>query len=321
MKQNNIHRVRLPVPFFVNHVYVHLIESPDNSSLILIDCGPATDDAFITLKNYIQSIGYSMDNLETCIVTHGHYEHYGLLERIKQNYKVKILAHPAMLNFASIDFNEILSLIYELFITNGMPKVSVDKFLNLYQGIIKENPIPLIDEVIYNGDYVSNIPEKLQIIWAPGHAEDHLCIYNENTKVMFTGDHVISKVTPQIGLTYIIQSENPLKVYQQSLQELLNYDIEVSYPGHNNPIENTHERIIEILKHHKSRENWILKTLDSKKLTAFEIGSKIFGEIRSTIGHSIISCTETIAHLKSLKADGKVNDILKDGIYFYEKVS
>jgi glyoxylase-like metal-dependent hydrolase (beta-lactamase superfamily II) len=204
--------------------------------------------------------------------------------------------------------------------TNGMPKVSIEKFLSLYQGIIKENPIPLIDEVIYNGDYISEIPEW-HIIWTPGHAEDHLCIYNEKTKVMFTGDHVISKVTPQIGLTYIVQSENPLKVYQHSLQELLNYNIEFSYPGHNKPIENTHARIIEILKHHKSRENWILKTLHSTKLTAFEIGSKIFGEKQLTIGHYIISCTETIAHLRSLKTDGKVNEIRKNGVYYYEKIS
>jgi len=319
LKQNNIHRIRLPVPFFVNHIYIHLIENYETSSLILIDCGPATDDAFIILEKYIQSIGYSMDNLEACIVTHSHYEHYGMLERIKQNYEIKILAHPAMVKFASIDFNEILSSVYELFITNGMPKVSVEKFLSLYQSIMKENPIPLIDEVISHRDSILRNLEW-QIIWTPGHAEDHLCIYNENTKVMFTGDHVISKVTPQIGLTYSVQSKNPLKVYQQSLQELLNYDIKVSYPGHNNPIENTHERIIEILKHHKSRENWILKTLDSKKLTAFEIGSKIFGET-ATIGHYIISCTETIAHLRSLKTNGKVNEILKDGIYYYEKVA
>lgn len=319
MKQNNIHRIRLPVPFFVNHIYVHLIENYETSSLILVDCGPATDEAFSTLKNYIQSIGYSMGDLDACIVTHSHYEHYGMLERIKQNYEIQVLAHPAMLNFASIDFNEILSLVYELFITNGMPKESVEKFLSLYQVIMQKNPIPLIDEVIKDRDFISKIPE-LQIIWTPGHAEDHLCIYNENTKAMFTGDHVISNVTPQIGLTYIVKSENPLKVYQQSLQELLNYNISVSYPGHNNPIENTHGRIIEILKHHKSRENWILKTLDSKKLTAFEIGSKIFGEKQSTIGHYIISCTETIAHLKSLKVNGKVNEILKDGIYYYEKV-
>ncbi len=138
---------------------------------------------------------------------------------------------------------------------------------------------------------------------------------------MFAGDHVISNVTPQIGLTYVAQSENPLKVYQQSLQELLDHDIETSYPGHNKPIENTHERITEILKHHKSRESWILNTLDSKKLTAFEIGSKIFGEKRSTIGHYVISCTETIAHLKSLEVNGTVNEILKDGVYYYEKVT
>jgi glyoxylase-like metal-dependent hydrolase (beta-lactamase superfamily II) len=301
----------------VSHIYVHLIEIHETSSLILIDCGPTTDEAFITLKSYIQSIGYTMDNLEACIVTHSHYEHYGMLERIKQNYEVKVLAHPAMLDFSSIDFNGILSLVYDMFITNGMPQESVEKFLSLYQDIMKNNPIPLIDEVIHHRDFVSKIPE-LQIIWTPGHAADHLCIYNENTKAMFTGDHVISKVTSQIGLTYVAQSENPMKVYQQSLKELLNYDIEVSYPGHNRPIENTHERITEILKHHESRESWILKTLNSKKLTAFEIGSQIFGDKPSTIGHYIISCTETIAHLKFLEVKGKVNEILKDGVYYYK---
>ncbi|MHA2062400.1 MAG: hypothetical protein ACW963_08945, partial [Candidatus Sifarchaeia archaeon] len=74
------------------------------------------------------------------------------------------------------------------------------------------------------------------------------------------------------------------------------------------------------LKHHRARESGILKALDSKNLTAFEIGSRIFGEI-STIGHYIISCTETIAHLKSLEANGKVNKILKDGVNYYEKVT
>jgi glyoxylase-like metal-dependent hydrolase (beta-lactamase superfamily II) len=121
LKQKDIHRVRLPVPFFVNHVYVHLIENLDDSSLILIDCGPATEDAFVTLTDYVKSIGYAMDDIEACIVTHSHYEHYGLLEQIKQKSNVKIFAHPAILNFASIDFNEVHSSLYELLVTNGMP--------------------------------------------------------------------------------------------------------------------------------------------------------------------------------------------------------
>jgi glyoxylase-like metal-dependent hydrolase (beta-lactamase superfamily II) len=138
---------------------------------------------------------------------------------------------------------------------------------------------------------------------------------------MFTGDHVISRVTPQIGLTYIAQSENPLKIYQKSLQELLNYDIKRSFPGHNKVIESTHERILKLLKHHKYREQWILEALDDKKLTAFEIGSKVFGEKQPNIGHHIISYTETIAHLKSLKASDKVNEIFKEGICYYAKPS
>ncbi|MFX1521219.1 MAG: MBL fold metallo-hydrolase [Promethearchaeota archaeon] len=321
MKQKDIHRVRLPVPFFVNHVYVHLIENLDDSSLILIDCGPATEDAFITLASYVKSIGYAMEDIEACIVTHSHYEHYGLLERIKQKCNVTIFAHPAMLNFASIDFNEVLSSLHELLVANGMPIETVDNFLKLYRGIITETPMPLIDEVVNDGEYVSTNPGKLRIIWTPGHAEDHICVYDEETGIMFTGDHVISGVTPQIGLTYIAQLENPLKIYQQSLQELLNYNIELSFPGHNKTIENTHERVLEILRHHKSREQWILEALDDKKLTAFEIRSKVFGEKQPAIGHHIISYTETIAHLKSLKVSDKVNELVKEGIHFYEKLS
>lgn len=320
MNQNSIHRVRLPVPFFVRHVYVHLIENHDNSRLVLVDCGPATEDAFTALDNHVRSIGYSIEDIETCIVTHSHYEHYGLLKRIKQECNARIFAHPAMLTSASIDFNEVLYSIQELFIANGMPITTVDKFLKLYRDIMKETPKPLIDEVVHDRGYISTNPGKLRIIWTPGHAKDHVCIYDEAARIMFTGDHVISKVTPQIGLTYIAQSENPLKVYQQSLKELLNYDVEISFPGHNQTIENTHLRILEILKHHKSRERWILEALDTK-LTAFEIRSRVFGENQSTIGHHIISYTETIAHLKSLKASGKVDEILKKGICYYENLS
>jgi glyoxylase-like metal-dependent hydrolase (beta-lactamase superfamily II) len=205
--------------------------------------------------------------------------------------------------------------------SDGMPIEIVDKFLKLYQRIINETPTPLIDELVNDGEYVSTNLAKLRIIWTPGHAEDHICIYDEDTRIMFTGDHVISGVTPQIGLTYIAQLENPLKIYQLSLQELLNYDIELSFPGHNKPIENTHKRVLEILKHHKSREQWILKTLDNKKLTAFEIGSKVFGDNQPTLGHHIISYTETIAHFRSLKLSGKVDELLKEGIYHYAKPS
>ncbi len=317
MKQDNIHRVRLPVPFFVRHVYAHLIENHDNSSLVLIDCGPATEEAFNTLTTYVQSIGYSMDDIEACIVTHSHYEHYGLFKKIKDECNAQIFAHQDIITSTS-DLKDDLSLRSELLVTNGMPIVTVNQFLKTYQDIIKNTPMTDIDRMLTHEESIFTNSLKLRIIWTPGHSADHICIYNEKSRTMFTGDHIISNVTPQIGHRCIEQLEDPLKTYQQSLQELLNYDIVIAYPGHNETIENAHKRILEILRHHNSRERWILETLENKKLTAFEISKRVFGENQPLIGN-IISCTETIAHLKSLRGQGKVNKINKDGIYSYER--
>jgi glyoxylase-like metal-dependent hydrolase (beta-lactamase superfamily II) len=319
LKRKGVHRVYLPVPLFVTHVYVYLIENYENSSLILIDCGPATDEAFTTLAKYVQSIGYSMEDIETCIVTHSHYEHYGQLRRIKEECNAQILAHPAMLTFTSDPMAD-LSSRSELLIANGLPIATVNQFLGLYKDIIESTPpIPAIDKMVSCEELIFTNSLKLRIIWTPGHSEDHICIYNEETRTLFTGDHIISKATPQISHRCIGQLEDPLKPYQQSLQELLTLEIEIAYPGHNDVIENTHERILEILRHHKLRERLILESLNNEKLTAFEIATRVFGENQPLFGR-ILSCTETIAHLKSLMARGKVNETFKEGLYLWHAV-
>lgn len=161
-------------------------------------------------------------------------------------------------------------------------------------------------EIVEDGDVLSYGGYRLECLEVPGHSPGNLCLYCRDRRIMFTGDHVLFDITPNItawgGVPDILFH------YLENLDRVANYDVELALPAHrstgNIPM---CTRIEQIKAHHAARLAEIRQAVQEQPgKTAYEIAGSITWKIRAKnwddfpIGQKWFAVGETVAHLDYL---------------------
>lgn len=163
------------------HVYATLIVGKEKA--LLVDNGFGED----RFGEYIASI---TDLPVMAIVTHVHPDHMGAFNQFED-----IWLHEKDLPS----------------IKNVFPDVPYDE----EKRILGDTRLHLVAD----GDRIDLGGRKVRVIWTPGHTQGSICLYEEQTKLMLTGDTLSQRVFLFCAVPPI-----PLRVYQNSLERLLDYD-------------------------------------------------------------------------------------------------
>ena len=96
---------------------------------------------------------------------------------------------------------------------------------------------------------------RIPVLFTPGHADDHICLWMENENILFSGDNILDETTCVFD-NYI--------EYMKSLERLKklveNRSVQI-FPGHGKEIGDGAQRIDFYINHRKQRENQILEHL------------------------------------------------------------
>ena len=169
----------------------YLVE--DNDSCILIDPG-ADGEKILSL---IQEENLT---LEKIILTHGHFDHIGAVEYLREGTGAKIFVHS--------EDKEYL--------------MDEKKNLSFFTGDLIE-PFTA-DNLMEDGDMVG----KFRVIHTPGHTPGSICLYNEDEGVLFSGDTIFKN-----GYGRTDFPGGDLQVLINSIKKLLELPADtVVYPGH-----------------------------------------------------------------------------------------
>ncbi len=156
-----------------------------------------------------------------------------------------------------------------------------------------------------------------EVIFIPGHTPGHIGLYERNHKLFFCGDHILDRITPNIG--YWGSEENILGIYFNSLAKIYSYDIDYLFPAHRNIIRDHTRRINELMFHHKERLNEILDILKEGELSVRDVAAKMHWSIRAKdwddfpIPQKWFAAGEAMSHLEHLHCTGKIHRELKEG--------
>jgi glyoxylase-like metal-dependent hydrolase (beta-lactamase superfamily II) len=323
-----IHWIKLPLTIEnedLNHINVYLIKGA--RGYLLVDSGWNADESFTTFHNYLLKHNIGFEEIKQIIITHVHPDHYGMAGRIKQLSGAKLIMHHIEKDFIKpryIDMNELLAQTDKLLSTNGFTEDEVailrDASLDIVNLIVPTPP----DTTLHDGEIIKNGAFTFQAIWSPGHSSGHICLYEPKKKLLFSGDHILPNITPNVSLNP--QSiDNPLGRYIESLQQIKKLDIELVLPGHDEPFNNLKERIDEIIRHHNQRNLEILRTLAPGEKTAHKIAQAISwgnnsGWKNLPPFHQRMALFETLAHLEMMAGEGRVDKYSHQGTtYFKEK--
>ncbi len=272
---------------------------------------------------------YALEEIapQDILITHAHPDHYGLADRVRQISGAKISLHYIEKELVFSRFNrtdDLLRQIGEWLHRNGAPENAMPVYRPLSPNMRRLLEPVMPDITLKGGETIPVGEFQLHVIWTPGHSRGHICLYESTHKILFSGDHILPVITPNISLQPETEG-NPLGEFLNSLRSLEDLDAGLVLPAHENVFHDLRKRIEEILQHHEQRNTEILATLNDGPQNAYQISTGItwmpelggvhFQNLSAWNQRSAV--LETLAHLEAMTIDHKVDKIANNGIVLY----
>ncbi len=306
---NGVHHIPLELPWSTpGNVNVYLLE--ENDGYVMIDCGVDGSEYLKLLEMHLNQLGITFNDIKLLVGTHMHIDHIGLSQRLRE-FDIPFALYKNSIDYLdeyndwSIRFKDLIRMAKNEY----TPVSFIDDLKSistpLYAGRL-EKPDILLSE-----GRVKSIKRSLNVVFTPGHDYSEISLYDEKTKIVFSGDHILPRITPFIP----VQNENSnlLKEFLDSLDKVDHLDHEIIAPGHGNIISNPHKRIEQMKLHHQRRSERILGFLKNEDLTGWEISNKLFPRDLDSLNLRL-AFQETLAHLHLLKSQRRVEKNNKNGV-------
>ena len=324
----SIHRLQLSIPNSqLGYINAYIAKGDRNNGALLIDTGWSTEETFSSLTQQLANIDINPEDISQIVITHAHPDHYGLAGRLRQLSKAQVYLHEQerdLIKSRYIDMEGLLQQTAQQLQANGAPEDELAKLQTASLPMLKFVTPILPDVTLYGGETITTGYFNFKVLWAPGHSPGHICLYEPNRKILFSGDHILPTITPHVGL-HPQSSSNPLGDYLHSLNTLKQLDVKLVLPGHEHPFTDLKSRIEELIQHHKQRSSEILSTLNTKPKTAYHIATEItwmsdtsgVGWVKLDAWNKRMAVSETLSHLEAMKANKEVDKFVRDDIIYY----
>lgn len=160
-----------------------------------------------------------------------------------------------------------------------------------------------------------------------GHTPGMLGLYDRDKKILFCGDHVLGKITPNITF-WADKFGDSLGIYLKNITKLKDMDIEHLYSSHRFMVQDVPARVDELLAHHKKRLQETLDILKKYgKATSRDVTVNLNWDIRAKNWDEFpnsqkwFAAGEAASHLVHLINLGYVKEEMQDnGVALYSLV-
>lgn len=300
----------------------YFIRGRDRS--LLIDTGFNREECRTALFKGLESLGASLDKTDI-FITHMHADHCGLVSAAARE---KNTVYCGEVDSKRINWSLSQNFWKENYAFTGSYGFPLQEFgAALFKhpaqkyNLDREHDFSIVGEgdVLEAGDY------RFVVVETPGHTPGHICLYEPDKKILFSGDHILGNITPNITMFYK-GPPDPLGQYLQSLDKIDRMDIDLVLPGHRQVIKDAHKRIAELKHHYEKRLNEVLTILGDEVMSAFQVASGIKWDLTYTswdqfpLDQMWFATGEAISHLEHLRHQNKVQRFERDGNLLFERI-
>jgi glyoxylase-like metal-dependent hydrolase (beta-lactamase superfamily II) len=305
----------IPVPIPHNplrYVSVHAF-ALDGGGLGLLDAGWGSDESWAALTAGLATIGAGIGEVRGVLVTHLHFDHLGLASRVREASGAWIAMHPADATLVAgltaagaaaavaseVEFLVGLGADREEAVSDVGPPEAMEGFTRM--------AVP--DRHLEDGEHADFPGWRMRAVHTPGHTPGHLCFAEENTRLLFSGDHVLPRISPNIS-TGSRGLADPLRDFLDSLAAVRDLDPAEVLPAHEWRFRGLGARVDALTAHHELRLNELLAAVRTHpgstpwQLAAYLTWSRPWDEYERRM--RIFAVTETDAHLRLLASRGLV---------------
>lgn len=311
-----IFRMEIPLPANpLKAINSYVIKGEDR--FLMIDTGMNRPECLEVMEASLKELRIDLEKTDF-FVTHVHADHFGLISE---------LARPSSKVYFNFPDAEVLrdanhwEKIAEAALLNGFPEEDLQEAIKRHPGHRYHASSPVDLTLLREGDALRIGSYHFSCVETPGHTPGHLCLYEKQARIFFSGDHILNDITPNI--TVWSEREDPLRQYLKSLDKIIPYDIDWVLPGHRAPFQNHRRRIAELKEHHEIRTEEVASILRRGSRTAYQVASEMTWNIDCEnwedfpLPQKWFAGGEAMAHLKFLQGLGRVIREQREGKYFF----
>lgn len=284
----SIFRMEVPLPGNpLKAVNSYLVRGTDRS--LLIDTGMHCRECLAAIETGLSGLGIPIERVDF-FLTHFHPDHIGLVPELAQDGARVYISRP---DAAIIQEPEKWKSLAGEALLNGLPKKDVRAVMAEFPARSRLGVPTLGFTLLGDGERLSCGPYVFTCIGTPGHTRGHLCLYEARARILFSGDHVLGGITPNIsGWSY---EGDALRDYLDSLDKVDQYETDWVFPGHRALFRDLGRRIYQIKRHHEARLDEVLSVLANGRQTALEVASRMTWGIRSSSWDAVPSLQKWFA--------------------------
>jgi glyoxylase-like metal-dependent hydrolase (beta-lactamase superfamily II) len=283
----------------------------DDSGVVLVDPGWDTPEGRAALTAGLGTAGAAIASVAGVVITHVHPDHHGLSNWVRAESGAWVGMHPV----------EAASLPGRLWrdadpaadrgwlLRHGVP-ADVAAAITVDPGRMAEVlGMAEPDRLIEDGDRLPLVRHEVRAVWTPGHTPGHLCLHDAAAGVLLTGDHLLPRISPNIGV-HSDDDGDPLSAYLGSLERAGKFLDDEALPAHEYRFRAIDVRAADLIHHHEERGHEILRVIGTHGApTAWQIAAGLTWSRGWDALHGMLrrmALGETLAHLRHLTGTGAV---------------
>lgn len=312
--------VRMPLPFQLNHINLWLLE--DGDGWTLVDTGLGNDDTKALWEALFKGLGRPITRL---ISTHFHPDHMGLAAWLTERFDIRLWATQSEWLYGrmmAVDETPALVQAHSDFYRRAGFGEEHQKLVaqrgNVYRTRVV--PVPPVYHRIAAGDLIEIGGRSWRVMVGGGHAPEHACLYCPEANILISGDHILPKISPIVGVWPAEPDADTLGTYLASIPQFRTLPEDVLVlPSHGLPFHGLHQRLDQLDHHHDAR---LAKTLAAcaTPATAWQVQQQLFTRPLDT-HQTLFAASETVAHLHYLMGKGQVaRETGPDGVWVYRQI-
>jgi glyoxylase-like metal-dependent hydrolase (beta-lactamase superfamily II) len=307
--QPGLWRLVVPLPgHSVGQVNVYALVAADG--VLLIDTGWWHQAAWTVLDDLLHQAGLAASDVTRLLSTHAHPDHCGLAGTFRQEQCAAVAMHAtdvACFRQRYGDPEGFGQLTDRWLDSAGVPAESADaSAMHVFRARLVNPVEPDIE--LHDGQRLVHGGWELDVLHTPGHTAGHVCLYDQATRTLFTGDHVLSRINTAPAYRPLSEAD-PVGGYLASFPRLRGLAVDRILPGHGSPFTDLGPRLDVLEQHHAARLTATLELVRARPGTVWEVTGGIprsspWGSL--TRAARVSAMAETYGHLVHLAAQGLV---------------
>lgn len=295
----------------------------DGEKPALIDTGMGDAGSIEFISSELKEAGRSLKDIFFLINTHAHIEHFGGNQKIINMSGSSVIASSAAAPMIE-NFHE--------FVINSKEKLSNQEFaiMPLFRNVDNFHLSiegSKVDIKVKDSDIIDLGKIQLRVIDTPGHADGHICLYDAQRKILFSGDHIISYGSSFVGfswrelagksITDIFNADDntcdKLSQYLESIERLMTLELKLILPGHGDPVTEPYKKLEKEIKGKLRREAMFLEAVEREKV--IELG-RLTADVYGENGINFLHQGAALGYLQRLSRAGKITAEMRDNELF-----